>query len=49
MHSDPKLPDAEPGERVSVSGVIRFYEGDDIDGEIARLAETIEPAEGAQP
>lgn len=49
MHSDPKLPDAEPGERVSVTGVIRFYEGDDIDGEIARLAETIEPAEGAQP
>jgi len=36
IHSDPALPDAAPGERVSVKGRLWFYEGDDIDGEIAR-------------
>jgi len=30
IHSDPVLPDAAPGERVSVRGYLRFYEGPDI-------------------
>lgn len=30
VHSDPVLPDAAPGKRVSVRGWLRFYEGADI-------------------
>lgn len=30
VHADPVLPDAAPGERVSVRGALRFYEGADI-------------------
>jgi len=36
IHADPVLPDAAPGERVEVRGRIWFYEGDDIEGEIAQ-------------
>lgn len=37
IHSDPVLPDAAPGQRVSVTGRLRFYEGDEIKKEIARF------------
>jgi peptidoglycan/xylan/chitin deacetylase (PgdA/CDA1 family) len=36
IHADPVLPDAAPGERVEVRGRIWFYEGDDVEGAIAR-------------
>ena len=41
IHSDPLLPDAAPGERVCVRGQLRFYEGDDIQGEIAKVAKRL--------
>lgn len=31
IHADPVLPDCEPGERVSVRGTLRFYEGEDVE------------------
>lgn len=41
FHSDPVFPDCEPGKTVSVSGSLRFYEGQDvrkvIDSERVRL------------
>lgn len=37
VHSDPKLPDCPPGKTSKVRGVISFYEGDNLEGEIARL------------
>ena len=40
IHADPVFPDAAPGQRVEVKGKLWFYEGDDVDGEIAR-AETL--------
>lgn len=36
LHSDPVLPDAAPGQRVEVKGRLWFYEGADVDAEIAR-------------
>lgn len=36
IHSDPVLPDADPGEKVSVQGRIWFYEGDDATEEIEK-------------
>lgn len=36
IHSDPLLPDAAPGQRVAVRGRLWFYEGHDVDAEIAR-------------
>lgn len=39
LHSDPALPDAAPGERVSVRGRLRFYEGTDVAGAKQRLLE----------
>lgn len=36
IHSDPKFPDCPPGETVTVSGRLYFYEGDDIKGEMTR-------------
>ncbi len=35
IHSDPVLKDAAPGERVDVRGRLWFYEGDDVQREIA--------------
>ena len=35
IHSDPIFPDCKPGETVSVSGSLRFYEGSDVRSEIA--------------
>jgi len=43
MHSDPLLPDLAPGERAETKGRVWFYEGDDIDGEIARAARAYPP------
>lgn len=36
LHADPVLPDCAPGETVRVQGRISFYEGKNIDGELAR-------------
>ena len=36
MHSDPILPEATPGERVSVKGRFWFYEGKSIEGEVEK-------------
>lgn len=40
LHSDPKLPDCPPGETVTTRGRLWFYEGHDIESELARLATT---------
>jgi hypothetical protein len=40
MHSDPKFPDSKPGETVSVSGKIWFYEGESIENEIESIKRT---------
>ena len=45
IHSDPVLPDAAPGERVSVRGKLRFYEGADLDGAKKRLLAELEGSE----
>jgi hypothetical protein len=37
IHSDPVFPDCPPGQTVRVKGGMWFYEGDDINAEIARL------------
>ena len=37
LHSDPLLPDCAPGETVTAQGRLWFYEGQDIEGELARL------------
>jgi hypothetical protein len=36
MHSDPVLPDAAPGQRVSVAGTIWFHYGANIDREFRK-------------
>ncbi len=41
IHSDPVLPEAAPGQQVSVRGFVRFYEGAEIETIKQRLAETI--------
>ena len=38
LHSDPRFPDAAPGETVKVRGWLGFYEGENIDRELARLS-----------
>jgi peptidoglycan/xylan/chitin deacetylase (PgdA/CDA1 family) len=42
IHADPVFPDAAPGQRVEVNGRIWFYEGADIEAEIARAAAELE-------
>ncbi len=37
IHSDPIFPNCPPGETVTVSGGLWFYEGDDLAGELERL------------
>jgi hypothetical protein len=37
IHADPRLPDCPPGETRLVRGWLSFYEGNNIDGELARL------------
>jgi len=38
LHSDPRFPDAEPGQTVRLRGWLSFYEGDSIDAEIERVS-----------
>jgi hypothetical protein len=40
LHSDPKFPDCAPGQTVRLRGWLSFYEGADIDAELARVAAT---------
>jgi hypothetical protein len=37
LHSDPKFPDCLPGETVTVTGRLWFYEGTEINQELARV------------
>jgi peptidoglycan/xylan/chitin deacetylase (PgdA/CDA1 family) len=37
LHSDPQLQDCKPGETVSVTGKIWFYQGDNIQNELERI------------
>jgi len=39
LHSDPRFPDCEPGQTVRLRGWLSFYEGTNIDAELARIAE----------
>jgi hypothetical protein len=38
LHSDPKFPDCEPGETKRLRGWLSFYEGNDINAELKRIA-----------
>lgn len=40
LHSDPKFPDCAPGETKRAVGWLSFYEGTDIDAELARIDRT---------
>jgi hypothetical protein len=45
IHADAKLPDVQPGTIRRAHGVVRFYEGEDVQGEIGRLSAS-EKADG---
>ncbi|MAT15419.1 MAG: hypothetical protein CMJ46_09130 [Planctomyces sp.] len=38
LHSDPQFPDLAPGESATIKGWLSFYEGDDVHGEMKRIA-----------
>ena len=38
IHSDPKFPDLKPGDASSIKGWVWFYEGENVDEELQRLA-----------
>ena len=40
LHSDPKFPDCGPGETKTIDGWLSFYEGTDVESEIARIEAT---------
>jgi hypothetical protein len=40
LHSDPKFPDCPPGKTERLQGWLSFYQGTDIDGELARIEAT---------
>jgi len=40
FHSDPKFPDLEPGREATLKGWLSFYEGTDIEAELAGIEET---------
>jgi hypothetical protein len=40
LHSDPKFPDCAAGQTVRLRGWLSFYEGSNIDGELARIEAT---------
>lgn len=40
LHSDPKLPDCEPGKTVRARGWLSFYEGDAVQAEFRRIEQT---------
>lgn len=37
LHSDPQFPDCEPGQTVRLTGWLSFYEGTEIEAELARI------------
>ncbi len=37
LHADPRLPDCPPGQTVAIEGLLQFYAGDDVEGEMARM------------
>jgi hypothetical protein len=37
LHSDPKFPDCAPGEQKTLQGWLSFFEGQDIESELARI------------
>jgi hypothetical protein len=39
FHSDPKFPDLEPGQELTLKGWLSFYEGTDIEAEFNRIEE----------
>jgi hypothetical protein len=41
LHSDPKFPDLAPGEHAQIKGWLWFYEGAEIEKELARLKEVV--------
>ena len=49
MHSDPKLADCPAGQTVKAVGYLWFYEGEDIDAELQRLASQTGWPVGAEP
>ena len=48
LHSDPQLPDCEPGATTEVHGWLSFYEGADIDAELQRIAKLWQPQDAIQ-
>ena len=46
IHADPVLPDAAPGQRVSVQGQLRFFEGADLEAAKAGLRHAMESRAG---
>jgi hypothetical protein len=40
LHADPQFPDCDPGQTVHARGWLSFYEGTDIDSELARIEAT---------
>ena len=40
LHSDPKFPDCNPGQKQSLKGWLSFYEGEDIQAEFDRIEKT---------
>ncbi len=46
IHSDPKFPDLAPGETGRLKGWLWFYEGADVETQLARLKETLPPGDG---
>lgn len=40
LHSDPQFPDCDPGETRTLRGWFSFYEGEDIQAELRRIADT---------
>ena len=45
LHSDPKFPDCDPGETVKLRGWFSFFEGEDINTELARIRKVWQMAE----
>jgi hypothetical protein len=40
LHADPKFPDCPPGQTSRIAGWLSFFEGSDIDSELARIEAT---------
>ncbi|MFO0976976.1 MAG: hypothetical protein U0996_11300 [Planctomycetaceae bacterium] len=47
LHADPKFPDCPPGETREVYGRLSFYQGQDIDAELARIKQAWTPAQSS--